>query len=123
MEIAPLRGEINHGAIPGTLEATTLRAEQEEVEEDTEEINMWKAAAPVIVTHILKAFSGSSQLQSCVSPQYSQTHHFSSPQPDICDSSALAYCSHAASYYLPSLLFRQKNTGTSYQWDPQGEGA
>lgn len=40
--------------------------------------------------------------------QYSQTHHFPSPQPDICDSSALAYCSHTASYYLPSLLFRKE---------------
>lgn len=40
--------------------------------------------------------------------EYSQTHHFPSPQPDICDSSALAYCSPTASYYLPSLLFKKE---------------
>lgn len=71
LEIAPLRGEINHGVIPGTLEATALQAGQEE--EETGEINVWKAAATVIFTHILEAASDSPQLQSCVGPVFTNT--------------------------------------------------
>lgn len=71
LEIAPLRGEINHGVISGTLETTAMQAEQEE--EEMEEINVWKAAATVIFTQILEAASDSLQLQSCVGPVFTNT--------------------------------------------------
>lgn len=72
LEIAPLRGEINHGVIFGTLEATAMQAQQEE-EEEMGEINVWKSAATVIFTQILEAASDSAQLQSCVGPVFTNT--------------------------------------------------
>lgn len=72
LEIAPLRCEINHGVISGTLEATAMQAEQEEAEE-MGEINAWKAAATVIFTWILEAASDSPQFRSCVGPVFTNT--------------------------------------------------